>query len=422
MSSIQGLLQAHDYKFGRPQGGPSAFSALVEHLQKEQMKRQKLKNVEEQLGQFHRFQEMFNSMDDKTVNGKTAKMMKSDAEQGRRQIGSMQDIVPEYEFGFENGELKTKIGFKTPSETERKAQIERQKVELEIERAQAKENIIDGFIEGSVAEGELIKNMGNLGITIQEFESAISARTRLQGLSLGIEQSQDDTLIQTGLAPNERRMIDRKIIPSSGSAQVGDFEATKLDRDQMGNLIPSGFEKKKPTAAQEKRDVENQELAGQMKNVVDLFNQARDEAEVIPNFGESGDIKEQGFLGAMVSGTKGRIAGKLAKKSADMGALPSVQAFNDSVKAFATIAAKSSGEQRPTDEDINRFLGSLMSTEGSDKENAIKMSQQIKNLRSKGINVDWAIPLTQQFQERTGVAVDLGTNGLQVGRFIIEEE
>jgi len=183
-------------------------------------------------------------------------------------------------------------------------------------------------------------------------------------------------------------------LPLSSPALALDNQSFRIkELDKYGR--PTGYEINKPTEAQQKRNVENVELSGQTKNIMELFNAARQESK-----GSFENVGKEGITG--------RIANIGAIAKAKFGYLPTVNVFQDRIKAFATITAKQAGEQRPTDADIERFIGAMMNFRNNDKENALQIGQQLKDLQSRGLNVDWAKPIMEQFESITGVSINAG--------------
>jgi hypothetical protein len=178
------------------------------------------------------------------------------------------------------------------------------------------------------------------------------------------------------------------------SLAPGQPEATEWDA--LG--YPKGFKIPKPSAAQEKRNVETSELAGQTKNIIELFNKARKE------------MADVSFMGtpAGSEGIAGRMANQKAILKGKAGYSPTVNTFQDSVAAFATIQAKAAGEQRPTDQDIVRFANALLNLKNNDAENALKLGTILSDIKAKGQSISWAEPLILQFEQTTGQSVDFG--------------
>lgn len=209
------------------------------------------------------------------------------------------------------------------------------------------------------------------------------------------------SLLQSGGQVNPQSMINQNLLSQVGPNSTGLQGGTDLENLKPGDVVPTkfdqfgrpeGFELVKKTAAQDKRDVENEELSNQIANVTDLFMKAREEASQVPGFGKPG--------------VAGRVANLTAIAGSKLGNLPTVKVFQDRIGAFATIAAKAAGEVRPTDADIERFSNSLTNLKNNDKENAVQLSQVLKDIESKGQGVLWAEPLVRQFESTTGVPVD----------------
>lgn len=197
--------------------------------------------------------------------------------------------------------------------------------------------------------------------------------------------------------PPEQPKFDGQIGPST-ITPTPQYQAKELDA--FGR--PKGFSLKEPSAAEDKRNVESRELSGQTKNIMELFNDAMIEAK-----GNSADVGKEG-LGGRLANLSTIMAGKA-------GYSPNVNIFQERIKAFATVTAKQAGEQRPTDADIERFIGAMMNFKNNDKENAIQMAQQLKDLQARGSNIDWAIPIVDQYEKITGtnVKIDAGSQPIQ---------
>jgi hypothetical protein len=182
----------------------------------------------------------------------------------------------------------------------------------------------------------------------------------------GGEQKQVD--ITEYLAP-----VVKQSTPTLDSVQQEPSQYEPKELDVFGN--PTGYKKVEKSAAQEKRDVEISELEGQAKNLIDLFSSARKEAETVPGIGK------QGY--------SGRIAGAATVAKGKLGYSPTVNVYQDKLKAFATTVAKAAGEQRPTDEDIKRFIDTMPSIAKSDEENNLLMDGLVADLQARGAKALW---------------------------------
>jgi len=79
---------------------------------------------------------------------------------------------------------------------------------------------------------------------------------------------------------------------------------------------------------------------------------------------------------------------------------PKVTTLMDNIKADATSFAKAAGEQRPTDQDIERFLAPLLNpTARSLSTNIAKAKSMVRRWELKKVNTEWAKPIIQQMEE-----------------------
>lgn len=207
-------------------------------------------------------------------------------------------------------------------------------------------------------EKDLVPILSRLGVSSQQTTQSEQINTPINQDSKEIEKDESLTIENKEPQPGD-------IVPSGF--------------DEFGR--PKGFERVKRTAAQEKRDVEIKELDAGIKNIVDSYNLARRDTE------EAGLVLESS-LGKR--GVMGRLAGKEAVVRGKLGHLPSVNVFQDRIKAFATTVAKAAGEVRPTDMDIERFIGTLPTIEKNDEENELIIRGLVNDLESRGAKAVWA--------------------------------
>lgn len=167
--------------------------------------------------------------------------------------------------------------------------------------------------------------------------------------------------------------------------------------DELGR--PKGWERTDDSETEKKRKLEVSELDSFVKSLSDSFALANKEAKSVENQGKRG--------------MEGRIAGKISTIKGIVGDSPAVNVYRMRSKAFATTVAKAAGEVRPTDEDIRRFMGTLMSTELSDEENTLLLNGLIEDLHSRGAKAVWA--------ERIG-GYSGNAKSIKYGDYIIEVE
>ena len=235
--------------------------------------------------------------------------------------------------------------------------------------------------------GSLTEEGGDLtgaGIYISGYDSdgnpkisVMSPKDKLQYEDLKTQKDQPSIFDKKkGMLPLNVEEPSPSQVNLTGEAEIGDIVPKGYDVSGR----PTGYERKEKSAAQEKRDVEIKELSGQVTNLIQLYQMARKEADAVPGVGQRG--------------VSGRLAGKTAILKGKVGHSPAVNAFQDKIPAFATIVAKAAGEVRPTDRDIERFMGTLMTLDKNDEENAIIMQQLLQDLEAKGAGAVWS--------ERTG--------------------
>lgn len=388
MASINEMINLHSYKFGRPQGGRSAFAPFAEAIKNKMIEEQKQKNIEQQMTKFKQLAEIASQTEPKTALADTKRVIDDDTAQRRRGVTNISTPIPTRSVSIdESGNLKTKIGFRNPTPQEIKSRFDLEQAQRNEAIKQRKDRIVDDFVEGRIDRNELIRQSQNVGITGSDIRDALERKnlmqqTNQQEINEVIPDSPGQQINQTG----ESRQGDQ-------AGQGGEFEVTEVD-PVTGQ--PKKIVRKKKSAAQEKRDVENKEIAGQIQNIVGLFNKARSEAE--------GSFIGEEFGKASISG---RIANRTALAQSQLGSLPAVKTFQDRIKAFATIVAKAAGEVRPTDRDIERFSNALVNLKNSDAENALQLEQILKDVQAKGQDISWAEPLVRQFESRTGQNVDV---------------
>jgi hypothetical protein len=255
-------------------------------------------------------------------------------------------------------------------------------------------------IETPGARATRIKTEGELK-NLQEFRADVKAGIPADELrtKFPLRVDEIDKLAIAGTIPTiTEQQIQQPIITEP--TQVGniiqdgvEFEPSGLD--ELGR--PTGFKPVKPSAAQDKRNVETRELAVQTKNLLGLFLKARKEGEAVPGFGSSGLIGRGANLGAIIK--------------AKAGLSPSINVFQDRIGAFATIAAKAAGEVRPTDQDIVRFGKALTNVKNNDEENALQMEAVLRDIEAKEQGISWAKPFVEEFEKLTGVDVDIDFGG-----------
>jgi len=240
---------------------------------------------------------------------------------------------------------------------------------------------------------------------VQEGIDANTLRLRYPSKSSDIDQLQRAGTVRSGGIKDtvkiDGQMTD--VTPDStveGEIISGGVKFVPKGYDDLGRV--TGYERIDASESEKKRSLEVTELDASIKNLVNSFALANKEAKQVDNQG--------------TRGIEGRIAGKIATIKGMVGDSPAVNVYRKRTKAFATTVAKAAGEVRPTDEDIRRFVATLMSTELSDEENQLLMEGLVADLRARGAKAVWA--------ERVGGTSiqNQSTKPITVGRFIVEVE
>jgi len=123
-------------------------------------------------------------------------------------------------------------------------------------------------------------------------------------------------------------------------------------------------------------------LSPTFKAIVDDYKVAVDEIKA-----KAPDALKTGFEGYM-----GRVGLKFGS-SQFIDEFPRTAALVDNIKADATSIAKAAGEQRPTDQDIERFIAILLNPSSrSLQTNMAKLESLSKRWKGQGLNTDWTKP------------------------------
>src|SRR5574343_265495 len=189
MSNLMELRQAAEYDaqnkmqsnplYGLVNGLGVGFNAGIE----EEMKRQKdekrrVENIKNQMSNFQQMMQTMNSMPDNSTSARGVGLLDDNKNKDRKGITGISTMVPQREMSIdETGAVNIKIGTRVATPQEQKAQFDIQKSQMEQEKANAKSQLLDGYIRGDIQEGAILKEMGSLGITPDEFDMAAQARS-----------------------------------------------------------------------------------------------------------------------------------------------------------------------------------------------------------------------------------------------------
>jgi len=221
-----------------------------------------------------------------------------------------------------------------------------------------------------------------------------------------VQQQQNQALIAQllggGGIPQQAQGATAQASQTQGASNLG---VTGISAGPSGQTVTLGQTpgSKSKMAILQKRDQEaDKRLQGAEFTSDDFATFAKrfqlSQAELEKTFG-----KEIGQAGVAAVGLR-----QIAKFSSHFGGIPETTAFRDSIQSFATPLAKSAGEDRLTNEDINRFTKLLGDTlANSSGVNARKMRDLLLQFRDKGADVSTIISTFKRASGILGDAADL---------------
>jgi hypothetical protein len=194
--------------------GAGIGSGALEEMKRREDERRRQANVKQQLSQAQQMMQTMAQMPDNSASGKAVGTLNDDADKRRKGVISVSDYVPQQEMSVdENGMLNMKIGYRRATPQEQEAQFKTKKAQMDMEKEQAKSDLLNSYVRGQVQEGAILGEMATLGITPEEFQAATGARERMRNSSQGG--------VPTGTP-----------IPSG-------FQVNEMKPDQFGNMNPS---------------------------------------------------------------------------------------------------------------------------------------------------------------------------------------
>lgn len=178
------MMAYQDTQKGR--GAPAASGGLADvilgQFQQDMDKNRRYNNVKEQISQFQKLTQELNSMPDNSDIGKSNDLIGNELKQRNSNVINSSTMIPTREITLGNDGINMKFGFKSASPNDQKSLIDVQKSQSDMQRDNQKRSFISGYISGQIPEGAFLQEVGNLGLTPDEFESATSARNRLQSI------------------------------------------------------------------------------------------------------------------------------------------------------------------------------------------------------------------------------------------------
>jgi hypothetical protein len=174
-------LQDSQKGYGNPSGNAGLAGMFINQMKEKQDEKRRQENVKKQLSQAQQMMQTMAQMPDNSASGKAVGTLNDDAEKRRKGVISVSDYVPQQEMTVdETGALNLKFGYRRATPQEQKAQFETKKAQMDMEKEQAKSDLLNAYAQGKVQEGAILGEMATLGITPEEFDMASDARERMR--------------------------------------------------------------------------------------------------------------------------------------------------------------------------------------------------------------------------------------------------
>lgn len=198
----------------------AVVGSVVPKIMEQKEERARQARVKDQITNFQSMMQKMNEMPDNSTSAKGVGLLDDETSKDTKGITGITRVVPQQEMSIdENGEVNIKIGMRATTPQEQAAQYEMMRKQTELRKAEAKAQLLDGYIKGDIQEGAILKEMSSLGITPDEFDFAAQARERM------------------------RQIISNQTFSGQPVNIPQGFEATEMVRDRMGNMVPSGIKK-----------------------------------------------------------------------------------------------------------------------------------------------------------------------------------
>lgn len=235
--------------FGAPAEHGGVFDALIGNMMAKKEEDRKKKNIETQMKTAKQMMEQMAQYSDASTSGKAGSLTDITEGKDRRGITGVSILIPTQEFSFdESGAPSMKIGFKSASPTEQKSLIDIEQAKRNMQIDEEKRRFRTDYITGRIPDGAFIQEMGNLGLTADDYVQAKELRDQLQK----VQPFASGTLIPGAMSmvngqvgDVQGNVIPRSATPpitaSKGEAPAG-YRVSAYEPDKFGNIKPKGFE------------------------------------------------------------------------------------------------------------------------------------------------------------------------------------
>jgi hypothetical protein len=226
-----------------------------------------------------------------------------------------------------------------------------------------------------------------------------------------------------GLEQTPQKQFEQKQVQEAQQAGVlstgnpGLDTIIQLTRQTVAEQKNVAEADRKKAVLQAEKEFDLQSGAEQLESITGQFERAINEIEIaIPNVLASGP---EGFLARKELQIRGTQL---------FDEFPELATLRDNLEATATPLAKLAGEDRLTNEDIQRFLKTLFDpTARSLKTNISKSEFQIRKLKKQGINTDGIQTVVDRLKDKLNLGgpdqqQSQETSTVQVGKFTVRRK
>lgn len=156
---------------------------MGEKIKEKKDKERRQQNIKDQMETYNQMMQLMAGMGgDISDVSKAGNLTEDKVQQRRSNIVGSSTMIPSKEFEITPDGLNLKLGFKSASPTDQKNLIDIEKTKSDMAREESKRQFLSEYIKGNLPEGAFLQEMGNLGLTPEEFDSATQARNRLQSI------------------------------------------------------------------------------------------------------------------------------------------------------------------------------------------------------------------------------------------------
>lgn len=301
----------------------------------------KQQNIVKQISSTQKLMATMASMPDQTSTGKAASLV--DSGSGSKGVSSISTMVPVREVTIdEKGVPSLKIGYKQASPTEQKSLIDIENTKRQMQIDQQKQQFNNDFITGKIPDGAYLQEMGNLGLKIEDYQSAKQLRDQMNRVRVPVTQGTP--------------------IPSNAAMSVPEgYRIPGYEKDKFGNLVAQPPEVIPATEMKAKQDMAEAAAAKEKQSEMvrnsaqDTINTIAEVKKGINNFGAMGPIPTLNPWDYDRKNWEANVSKTLSKKIVDlMGEMK--QASKTGATGFGALSQKELAVLETASTALNRGL------------------------------------------------------------------